>query len=389
IFSKYGYNRETRKIKLSNGVLHIENVALSPAAQTSLSIEVIEEGSNLPIADAKIELSAHEGSETLLQTDQQGMASENILTGGYFLSVGKWGYKTVAQSIAVTDTTGTIIIALKKGYYDDFTFNFNWVGAASAISGNWVRGVPFGTFSSGYLFNPDFDSRKDFGNKAFVTGNTPDTDVSLDEVQGGKTTLYSPIFDLSGYVDPVISFEYWLTKINNNGGDANDTLIVKFIAGNQEYIIGKYTKSLPIWKDVQFRVLDYHHSLTNTNLLIFEIEDKAPFGVLEAGVDHFEVIETGWAVNIEDELPEVDFQIYPVPVEDHFQVSYHLNARKSLGELTFEVIDLQGRNLWQQTLNGWSGKQEISLDLPAGMYIGNLRLDGRLLKSVKWMKASY
>ncbi|MEZ4849409.1 MAG: hypothetical protein R3B93_12485 [Bacteroidia bacterium] len=38
-------------------------------------------------------------------------------------------------------------------------------------------------------------------------------------------------------------------------------------------------------------------------------------------------------------------------------------------------------------LNGWSGKQEVSLDLPAGMYIGNLRLDGRLLKSVKWMKA--
>ncbi|MCB0847192.1 MAG: choice-of-anchor B family protein, partial [Bacteroidetes bacterium] len=31
IFSKYGYNRETRKIKLSNGVLHIENVALTPA----------------------------------------------------------------------------------------------------------------------------------------------------------------------------------------------------------------------------------------------------------------------------------------------------------------------------------------------------------------------
>ncbi|MEZ4849410.1 MAG: hypothetical protein R3B93_12490 [Bacteroidia bacterium] len=116
--------------------------------------------------------------------------------------------------------------------------------------------------------------------------------------------------------------------------DANDTLIVKFIAGNQEYIIGKYTKSLPIWKDVQFRVLDYHQSLTNTSLLIFEIEDKAPFGVLEAGVDHFEVIETGWAVNIEDELPEIDFQIYPVPVGDHFQVSYHLNARQSSGELT-------------------------------------------------------
>ena len=62
------------------------------------------------------------------------------------------------------------------------------------------------------------------GNYCFVTGNGyEDGNGGFDDVDGGQTTLFSPIFNLEDYNEVLVSYWYWYT--NNVGDNAGNDLM--------------------------------------------------------------------------------------------------------------------------------------------------------------------
>src|SRR5690606_35656447 len=113
---------------------------------------------------------------------------------------------------------------------DDFSFDYGWTASATATSGFWEREIPVGTQSAGLTGNPYFDSGNDCGRFAFTTGNGDQT-IGGDDIDDGSVELKSPVFNLAGYVNPQIDFEYWF--FNGFGsGLPNDSLTVQLSNGS-------------------------------------------------------------------------------------------------------------------------------------------------------------
>ena len=90
------------------------------------NIKVYELGTTIPISGAQIKLIhpllVHEGitngigDESLTLYYQDGTF--------YNIQVGKWGFVTSCFDMQLDSSTGSIIVYLEKGYYDDFEFDF-------------------------------------------------------------------------------------------------------------------------------------------------------------------------------------------------------------------------------------------------------------------------
>lgn len=378
IYSKYGYNRETRTVTLDNGVLVVENIDMTPSSQVEFSVSVLEEGTNQPIGDVWLEITSTDSSHTVMTDNTGGYSETDFLTGGYKLIAGKWGYQSVGTNLDITASNNQVTVYLKKGYYDDFTFDFNWVGTASAIKGNWTRGIPMGTYSNGFMFNPDHDSRTDLGGKAFITGNGGG-EAKTDDVEGGPTMLFSPQFDLSTYNDPMISFDWWMANRNLMGAKGNDTMIVELIIGGVAYEVGRMEGYRAFWELAEIRPLDYA-PLNQVNFLRISIADQSPDQILEAGIDHFRIIELN---NTAAETPELEIslKVWPVPNQGDFQVEWDHKGKVMPDKL--EMIDLYGKTLIVRDLQRGQNSLKIATPLPSGMYILQLKRNGLSVGSTK------
>jgi hypothetical protein len=91
--------------------------------------------------------------------------------------------------------------------------------ASTATAGAWVRGVPDGT-----TYQPGADS-SDSGNQCWFTATNAGGE-GTDDVDGGQTVLLSPIFDLTGYSRPLVSYQRWFAN-RDLGEDAGDFFIVE------------------------------------------------------------------------------------------------------------------------------------------------------------------
>ena len=86
----------------------------------------------------------------------------------------------------------------------------------TATAGLWERGIPNATFYQGDLVQTDEDHTEN-GSYCYITGNSSELeDVGYDDIDGGKTTLISPVYDLSAPDDVLLTYWRWYT---NNMGD--------------------------------------------------------------------------------------------------------------------------------------------------------------------------
>ena len=86
---------------------------------------------------------------------------------------------------------------------DDFETNQGWVGGVAgdtATAGVWVRVAPNATSSQ-----PGADHTPGAGTLCWVTGQTTDVD-------GGKTTLLSPTYDMSALNEPIVRYWRWYSN---------------------------------------------------------------------------------------------------------------------------------------------------------------------------------
>ena len=132
------------------------------------------------------------------------------------------------------DSTHAFAIAPRTTIFEDsFETDQGWtIGtpADDATAGIWVREEPVGTFYQGYPIQPEFDHSPDPAEICFVTGNGS-TDPDSSDIDGGRTTLFSPVIDLSGCLTASVS--YWVWFSNHRGDNpGEDSWVVKASSGD-------------------------------------------------------------------------------------------------------------------------------------------------------------
>ncbi len=317
-YNKQGYAQKTLTFNLVNGLLINQNVQLVPLPPFNFTLKVIDQATNLPINNVQIRL---ENPEIIHEGQTNGLGEEDFVLyyqNVYAITVGKWGYITHCESTVINNSTGTITISLKKGIYDDFSFDFGWNSTGTATTGLWERGIPFG---GNMTSNPNKDADYDCGRYAYVTGNEATLDGDADDVDNGTAILVSPGFDLTTYSDPYINYSRYF--YNNFGPFAvDDTLRIILSNGSTAVLLDKVGQDTAIyhkWIFKSIRVADYLTPTANMTLIIRTSDLDSNINITEAGFDFFSVSNSP-LVSLDETEPAI-FEVFPNPVINQLQLS--------------------------------------------------------------------
>ena len=214
---------------------------------------------------------------------------------------GPGGASTLARAHFIAAGGFTEIFA------DDFEIDRGWSPGApdDATTGAWTRVDPLGTFISGLPVQPE-DCTTPGGALCFVTGQGTDpTALGENDVDGGSTTIVSPILDLSGAVFPILQFNQWYS--NHLGACPNEdpfVVEVSFDGGTNWTPMQSDIEGDVQWTTRQFRLLEFGIP-TATTRFRFIATDDANGSVVESGIDDVVVLSlTGLADADGDAVPD-------------------------------------------------------------------------------------
>jgi hypothetical protein len=210
--------------------------------------------------------------------------------------VGRFGflpYVHTKELIPTETTPGQVMVNLQRGFRDDAERDQGWslgVDDDNATSGIWERAIPLGTRVNGSLAEPSEDATPE-GQYCFVTGaaSSPDAEPNASDVDGGHTTLRSPLFDLTELTNPVLQFAYsYSNDLGSNGGSDFFRVQISNDGGTTWTNLINTAASTHGWKTVSVKVIDFVPPTKNM-LLQFTAEDDGPGSLVEAAVDDISI----------------------------------------------------------------------------------------------------
>jgi hypothetical protein len=264
-------------------------------------------------------------------------------------------------------------------------------GDDDATAGAWVRGDPIGTWREAEAVQPEDDHTPE-GIACFVTGQgDPGQSANYSDVDGGKTTLLSPVFNLTTAVEPRLVYwrwytnnlaqfpneEVWQVDVSSDGGTSWTTLEHTTASDNQ-------------WQRVEFVLTDYI-DLTAAVRLRFVASDYGYDSLVEAAIDDVS-IESLPALEAADEnapwTPQSGLgRIAPNPLlltSGVRSVAIEFAVPKT-GNVDLRIFDVSGaliRNLCASRRDAgvhqvaWDGRDTAGRPVPAGMYFIRFRTAG-------------
>jgi carboxypeptidase T len=180
-------------------------------------------------------------------------------------------------------------VELAVSFDDDAESDLGWslgTPGDTATSGQWVRVDPNGTAAQ-----PENDFSPD-GTRCFVTGQGPvGGAIGAADVDGGVTTLLSPLLDLSN-PDATIRFARWYS--NNQGAAPNaDSMPIQLSRDGHGWVdLETVSENTNAWVERSFRVADFALPTSNARVR-FVARDLGAGSIVEAGVDEFRVVVEG------------------------------------------------------------------------------------------------
>ncbi|MGQ0828705.1 MAG: T9SS type A sorting domain-containing protein [Bacteroidota bacterium] len=322
-----------------------------------------------------------------------GQAAGTVL--GYYIALedkyGKIsGVRPAGANMTNPNIPYFILVGVALNSQEDFdNFIGSWfesIPSDDATTGRWIVDVPVGSYSTpgdpSTVVQPDAQNTPG-GMMCAVTGNAPSTSDALgtNDVDGGETTLVSPVYDLSTYSNPIFTYyrwyinnpptsanpgnDYWETQISNDG-----TTWIK---------IERTNVSDKSWRRFAFRVKDYV-TLSSTVSLRFVVEDSVIAGlnltggsIVEGALDDLYLYEAINTVGI-DEQSVTGINVYPNPANNVVNVSYELLNNENV---KIELINNIGQVVYSQTPdNSGKGMHTAKIDtdgLATGIYMLNIK----------------
>lgn len=285
--------------------------------------------------------------------------------------------RTAHHPMGVIGGVHRVRVGFADIFVDDFEEDLGWVSGAdddTALSGQWTLAEPVET-----PYQPGGDHTG--GGLCWVTGNGRMGDSPGDwDVDAGKTTLLSPVFDLTDVKNPEIS--YWLWYHNGPAISQDDTMRVDISNDNGTTWnnILKLKQHTPGW--TYFKHVGFEDSLVCTKemKLRFVAEDEGVPSIVEALVDDVAVRASrityrGMPDSVVDLLLEGGtFLVWPSPFRD--QATFALRVIHS-GDASLNLYDVRGRLVKNFSLDSalpgyvtvpWDGRASNGERVESGIY---------------------
>lgn len=317
------------------------------------------------------------------------------------------GYRVAVSALAVDgeDLAMTLSITAGNGYtaqtgfeirvgsffVDEVEADAGWslsVPDDNATTGRWVRVDPNGTQQSGQQVQPEDDHTPAPGTICFVTGQGQvGGSAGEADVDGGKTTLTSPVFNLLNVVNPRVTYWRWYT--NNLGNNPNeDTWLVQVSSnGGTSWVdLERTTVSANSWQQKSFVLSSY---ITPTSQVVFRFvasDVGAGGSLVEAAVDDFEIDGTLSPVNAPDAEARFTLSLgeaRPNPAIGGATIAFALPRD---GHALVRVFGVDGRLVRTLADGGytagpheivWDGRNDAGKRVGPGLYFYKLVAEGR------------
>lgn len=214
-------------------------------------------------------------------------------------------------------------------FEDDMESDSGWVVGDSgddATTGIWNRMNPQGTDAQ-----PEDDHTPGVGVNCWVTDGNAGSGLGANDVDGGSTTLTSPILDAIALGEDA-ELVYWRWYSNNAGASPDaDSMLVQISndIGNSWTTLEVVSENANAWVEQRFRIADFVEP-TDMIRVRFIASDLGDGSIVEAGVDDVRLESVGCTINPAD--------LNGDGVLNFFDVSLFLNAYSS-GDL---VADFNG-----------------------------------------------
>jgi hypothetical protein len=265
------------------------------------------------------------------------------------------------------------------------------VSGDNATTGTWELNIPIGSFSEPGDFStvvaPYYEHTGGaIGEFCFITGQSPSPDGGIGEndVDGGHTTLRSPVIDLSSYEAPV--FEYWRWFVNGPAGGANPgtdwwQVQVSDDAGNNwTYLENTRTQDIS-WRRKAFRIEDYVDVTSEFQIQLIA-SDSTFIGqnldggsLIEAAVDDIVLYDLSVPDNVTENDFSLDLNLYPNPATDNLFIEFELGLAT---RASIEITDMAGRSVYEEDFGElYRGNQRKTIpikSLTEGVYLMQVRL---------------
>jgi Zn-dependent metalloprotease len=257
----------------------------------------------------------------------------------------------------------------------------------NATAGFWIEADPIGTTFNSNTVQPEDDHTADPGHICWITGNGSVGGAAGEaDVDGGRTTLLSPRFDLTDATQ--VQVDYWKYYTNDRGNSPSlDYWYVDVTNdGGQTWIpLEHTTTSTNAWAPMTFDLLQ---SVPTPGIVQFRFiaEDISPGSLIEAGVDDFQlaaVFPTADAGDLSVRLVTRLEQNQPNPFGPRTDIRFSL---AQAGPVTLTVYDGSGRRV-RSLLGGtleagehnvrWDGTDDSGRSIAAGMYFCRLDAAGK------------
>lgn len=259
----------------------------------------------------------------------------------------------------------------------DFIFGFS---NDNATDGFWEIGVPIPSFvqfgQPATIVQPGSNATPG-GTRAAFTKNAPSqtSPAGTADVDGGRTSILTPEFDLTPYADPVLSYMRWFT--NNMGASPDVDNFDVFIrsTGNNWTLIERSRRSDRSWRRNVVRVSDFVQP-TATVQLRFTANDLPPESLVEAAIDDIRFYDLAPAASVKDLFNQMKISVYPNPARERVYVDFY--APQGL-QLSLSLLNSLGQQVRSENRTIEAGEQHLSFELgnlPAGMYMLQLQSEG-------------
>lgn len=295
------------------------------------------------------------------------------------------------------------LVGFQSELLDELEVASGWqVGAPGddATTGIWERADPeqydLGFFGlSFFVAQPDTDHTAS-GQLCFVTGAPATVLPNPQHVPDGKTTLFSPVFDLSTLSKPVIQYYRWFATISAMWSMGNGEWKVDISNDNgQTWVnVSNTREGTNDWERIRFKVADYVPATDSVQLRFIadNFFPNAP-SLVEALVDDFQIFAVDSNITaIDSTIATLNIprkfelsQNYPNPFNPSTAIKYSIPKAGFVTLVVYDVLGSEVSSLVNEEKT--AGYFEIEFDgssLASGIYFYRLQA-GDFVETKKMM----
>jgi hypothetical protein len=254
-------------------------------------------------------------------------------------------------------------------------------GDDTASDGIWERAEPESTAAQ-----PPSDHTSG-GTLCWITGAAAEGSSYDNDVDGGKTTLQSPVYDLTGVEQAIVKYWRWYT--NHHGWLIEGVWIAQVRNNGGPWIdVENPGESVDGWLLVEVDLSDFFGDDLGEVEFRFIISDQYQDSLAEGAIDDFEILVDGLdpasVVEMEQRAGSITLAGgLPNPFRTETSVQFwlptgmpvNLSVYNAQGQRVRTLLERQWRNAGRNVIP-WSGEDDAGRRVRSGVYFIRLDAEG-------------